>query len=130
MTAQEYQAAGYRISQHTEQATIDQAEESVKRFYIAPIVGQYDEHDADQVAALMCLVVIALSQANVFATRVGGREKTATQSTIASMELVLQEHGYRAHSLLEVLRQKDGADKSAKVEDFLKIYFNTNFVNL
>ena len=124
MTAQEYQAAGYKLSLQTDQAVIDGAEALVRAAYIVPIVGAFDEHDEDQVRAMMCLAYIRMSLAQIFATRSGGKEKNAAQSFTASREAVLQEFARTADTYLRKL-----GDTKA-VDDVLQIYFITNFLNL
>lgn len=125
MTANDYQAKGYKVSLNIEQAIIDAAENESRQCYILPTTGGvYDQTRQDHKDALMALAYIGICQRQIFATRSGGKEKNTAQSYTAQLEDIIREMGHRADALLNAI----GNTKS--VVDIYCIYFNTNFINL
>ena len=127
MTAQDYQAAGYRVSLQTEQTVINRIETEVKDNYITPVAGAYDEHEPGHKAALMALAFIGLCQAQLFSSRTGGVRKNNGESERAEFDTIKARTAPVAHALLASIG--DGSDPLDKVHDVYGIYFTTNFFN-
>lgn len=127
MTAQEYQAAGYRVSQQVMQSEIDRAENDVKEAYIAKVAPTFSSTDADVKAAVMQLAVILMLRRSVVATRSGGKVKQSPS---------LSENGYpnetdieNADRLLRKVQTVSGIP-SKLVDDICGIYYRNVFMAL
>lgn len=127
MTPSDYIAAGYEMSAQKAQAEITRAESDVTRAYVYPIIPNAQTTDADVKRAVMSLAFLQIVQRNIFATRGGARLKTGASSTQPSGDAILQQMAHECHEALEVLRGKAGANKDAKVDDVLRIYFSSNY---
>lgn len=127
MTAQEYQAAGYRVSQQVMQSEIDRAEADVTAAYIAKVAPTFSSTDADVKAAVMQLAVILLTNRHAVATRSGGKTKdTPQQSTNAYAS---QGDVDNADRLLRKVQTVAGLP-SKLVDDIAGIYYRNTFIGL
>lgn len=126
MNAQDFIAAGYRVGSLVSDADIARVKTVVDQSYIAPIVGTVDDTDTDTRAAQMALIFIALTGANAYATRAGGKLKTSP---------ALSERGYASQSdynnadrLLRVLQSKPDTTQGNVdkiVDDVFGLYMRT-----
>lgn len=127
MTVQEYQQAGLALSLQVQQSEIDRAEEKVTSAYIRPIVGEYDNTDEAQKAAVMELAYLFLLQtANAKMTRAGAKQVNITSGNNVSQYEVLQQ---QAHSCAIALRELErmNAKQNTRFDDICRIFFKTNF---
>lgn len=75
MDANEYRAAGYRVSLQVSQAEIDRAEREVTEAYVAKVAPSFDAETTTVKACVMSLASILLIQRHAVATRAGGKVK-------------------------------------------------------
>lgn len=130
MNAQDYKAAGYPLSVHIEQTTIERVEREMIAAYIAPIAGvNIDAESEPYRAAIMVLSFVSLALENVAVTRIGGRTKNATQSIIPTRLEILQQYAPTAAMHIDAIRKANGGS-TARVNDILGLYFSTNFLTL
>ena len=127
MTANDYQNKGYKISQLVLQAVIDKAEDTAKSAYIYPIISNAQTTDEDVKNAVMAIAYLIMCRNNVFVTRAGAKTKTTLQSEKPYSDSVSDEQVLECGRLLEVLRNKENANRDAKVVDVAKIFFKTNY---
>lgn len=127
MTAQEYQARGYRVSAQLSQAEIDRAEREVKEAYIAKVAPDYSDSDADVKEAVMQLAVILLLNRHAVSTRSGGKNKQSPN--LSTDGWPSQGDVDNADRLLRKVQTVSGLP-SKLVDDIAGIYFRTQFVSL
>lgn len=127
MTAQEYQAAGYRVSQQVMQSEIDRAEADVTAAYIVKVNPNASATDADVKAAVMQLAVILLTNRHAVATRSGGKTKDTPQ--LSQNAYASQGDVENADRLLRKVQTVDGMP-SKLVDDIAGIYYRNVFVGL
>ena len=127
MTAQEYQAAGYRVSQQVMQSEIDRAEREVTEAYIAKVNPNASTTDADVKAAVMQLAVILLTNRHAVATRSGGKTKDTPQ--LSQNAYASQGDADNADRLLRKVQTVDGMP-SKLVDDIAGIYYRNVFLGL
>lgn len=127
MTAEQYRAAGYRVSLQVTQLEIDRAEADVLASYVSKVAPAYSTNDADVKAAVMQLAVILLLNRHAVATRSGGKTKeTPQQSTNAYAS---QGDVENADRLLRKVQTVAGLP-SKLVDDIAGIYYRNTFVAL
>lgn len=128
MDIQEYKCNGYsEVSLNLSQPMIDRAEREVTMAYVEPIISDVDTSVAIVKQTIMALAVLRIQQISIFATRSGAKEKSSTNSQSASANAVLQQYASVADLYLRKLRELDGANADAKVDDICRIYFTTNY---
>ena len=127
MTAQEYQAAGYRVSQQVMQSEIDRAEADVTAAYIAKVAPTFSSTDADVKAAVMQLAVILLTNRHAVATRSGGKTKDTPQ--LSQNAYASQGDVDNADRLLRKVQTVAGLP-SKLVDDIAGIYDRNTFIGL
>lgn len=127
MTAQEYQAAGYRVSQQVMQSEIDRAEADVTAAYIAKVAPTFSSTDADVKAAVMQLAVILLTNRHAVATRSGGKTKDTPQ--LSQNAYASQGDVDNADRLLRKVQTVAGLP-SKLVDDIAGIYYRNVFIGL
>lgn len=127
MTAQEYQAAGYRVSQQVMQSEIDRAEADVTAAYIAKVAPTFSSTDADVKAAVMQLAVILLTNRHAVATRSGGKTKDTPQ--LSQNAYASQGDVDNADRLLRKVQTVAGLP-SKLVDDIAGIYYRNTFIGL
>ena len=125
MTAEQYRAAGYRVSLQVTQTEIERAEADVTAAYIAKVAPTFSATDTDVVAAVMQLAAILLLNRHAVATRSGGKTKdTPQQSTNAYAS---QGDVDNADRLLRKVQTVAGLP-SKLVDDIAGIYYRNTFV--
>lgn len=129
MLAQEYIDAGFPVSLHIDQPIIEKAERDVREAYILPIIGTSQECPVVR-AAVMNLSFMLMSQRNIFVTRSGAKEKMTANSRGADKWATLQEMAQTCHMKLQAVRNLEGANPKAYVQDICGIYLKTNFFYL
>lgn len=127
MTAQEYQAAGYRVSQQVMQSEIDRAEADVTAAYIAKVAPTFSSTDADVKAAVMQLTVILLTNRHAVATRSGGKTKDTPQ--LSQNAYASQGDVDNADRLLRKVQTVAGLP-SKLVDDIAGIYYRNTYIAL
>lgn len=127
MTAQEYQAAGYRVSQQVMQGEIDRAEADVMAAYIAKVAPTFSSTEADVKAAVMQLAVILLTNRHAVATRSGGKTKDTPQ--LSQNAYASQGDVENADRLLRKVQTVAGLP-SKLVDDIAGIYYRNVFMGL
>lgn len=131
MTPQDYKNKGFELSLNLNQSVIDRAESDVIRSYVTPILPTYQSSDEDVKSCIMNFAfLLILQRTTVKATRAGAKEKNDAYGITASTENRLQECALSAHSSLEVLRKKEGANAKAEIYDICGVYFQTNFIGV
>ena len=126
MNAQDFIAAGYRVGSVISDADISRVKAIVDKSYIAPIVGTVNDSDNDTRAAQMALIFIALTGANSYATRAGGKLKTSP--ALSERGFASQTDYNNADRLLRVLQSKpDAAQGNVDkiVDDVFGLYMRT-----
>lgn len=126
MTKEWYRAHGFAVSANIEQEAIDAAERDIVAAYIQPILPGACKEDYEIIVANLAFLL--LLQRSVKATRSGAKIKSSPNSQNAETWDV-QSYARTAHLGLKRLREVDGANRDAKVEDICAIYFRTNFLN-
>lgn len=130
MNAQDYRAAGYALSVHIEQTTIERVEREMIAAYISPIAGvNIDVESEPYRAAIMVLSFVSLALENVAVTRIGGKTKNANNSSAPTRAEILQQYAPTAAMHIKAIRKANG-DSTARVYDILGLYFSTNFINM
>ena len=127
MTPQEYQAAGYRVSQQVMQSEIDRAEADVTAAYIAKVAPTFSSTNADVKAAVMQLAVILLTNRHAVATRSGGKTKDTPQ--LSQNAYASQGDVDNADRLLRKVQTVAGLP-SKLVDDIAGIYYRNVFIGL
>lgn len=130
MTKNDYVNAGYKLSLQVEDAEVARAEREVVAAYIVPIIGEQTEYTGAAREAIMALSFFLLCKRKAWATRSGGTLKATAQSVRTDAETEQYEMAKSCHFWLERVRQIEGANACANVEDVCGIYYKTNFISL
>lgn len=126
MNAQDYNAAGYRLSMQVTQSDIDRAEGDVIKAYIGKLTV-YSSSDNNQKAAIMQLAFILLLQRSAVVTRAGGKVKeTPSLSTEGHPS---QSDVDNADRLLRKVQTFQGLP-SKLVDDICGIYYRNKYIGL
>jgi hypothetical protein len=127
MNVQDYNAAGYRLSQLIAQPIIDRAEKDIVTAYIVPLLGRTPtqaEIDAEPLkTAIMSLSFLLVQQRTIAATRAGAKTKNAEQSGTPTPEDVLRENATTCAANLRAVAE----DAHKSVHDICGIYFRSNY---
>lgn len=127
MNVQDYIASGFPLSTYTSQAAVTRAEQDVCKAYIAPILPKYNAETEPVRSAIMALAFLRLQQSSLAQTRAGAKQKQTAQSNTPSAEDVLNNSASTCAIHLKALRQIEGANADAKVDDICKIFFVSQF---
>ena len=127
MTAEQYRAAGYRVSLQVTQTEIERAEADVTAAYIAKVAPTFSATDTDVVAAVMQLAAILLLNRHAVATRSGGKTKDTPQQSQNAW--ASQGDVDNADRLLRKVQTVAGLP-SKLVDDIAGIYYRNTFVAL
>lgn len=127
MTKEWYMTHGYRVSTEGTQEVIDRAEREVKAAYVQPILPGADYDNKDVMQCVADLAYMRMFQITTFVTRSGAKEKYGTNSASASNDAKFYEQGMVAASAVDRLRQMEGANADARIDDICHIFFVNNF---
>lgn len=124
-----YKKHGFEVSSLIDQATINRAEDDVRKAYIEPILGT-DPAGDDVDMAVANLAYLLVMQRSIMATRAGAKIKNTQTSQNADAWAIIAQEALSCHGRLEGLRHKDGANARAEIFDICKIYFKSNYISL
>ena len=127
MTKEWYKAHGYHVGIEGTQEIVDRAEREVKAAYVLPILPDADFENEDVMQCLADLAYMRMLSLTTFVTRSGAKEKYGTNSASASNEAKYNEQCLVAAAAVDRLRQMEGADATARVDDICRIFFVNNF---
>ena len=107
MKASDLKAAGYRVGTLISDDDVTRMQQDVDACYISKVWPNFSATDTDVKAAEMALIFIALTVANVYATRAGGKLKLSPN--LSERGFASQADYENADRLLRVLQGKQGA---------------------
>lgn len=126
MKASDLKAAGYRVGTLISDDDVTRMQQDVDACYISKVWPNFSATDTDVKAAEMALIFIALTVANVYATRAGGKLKLSPN--LSERGFASQADYENADRLLRVLQGKQGAVQGRLdgiVDDGLHIYMRS-----
>lgn len=126
MKASDLKAAGYRVGTLISDDDVTRMQQAVDACYISKVWPNFSATDTDVKAAEMALIFIALTVANVYATRAGGKLKLSPN--LSERGFASQADYENADRLLRVLQGKQGAVQGRLdgiVDDGLHIYMRS-----
>lgn len=126
MKASDLKAAGYRVGTLISDDDVTRMQQAVDACYISKVLPNFSATDTDVKAAEMALIFIALTVANVYATRAGGKLKLSPN--LSERGFASQADYENADRLLRVLQAKQGAVQGRLdgiVDDGLHIYMRS-----
>lgn len=126
MKASDLKAAGYRVGTLISDDDVTRMQQAVDACYISKVLPNFSATDTDVKAAEMALIFIALTVANVYATRAGGKLKLSPN--LSERGFASQADYENADRLLRVLQGKQGAVQGRLdgiVDDGLHIYMRS-----
>lgn len=126
MKASDLKAAGYRVCTLISDDDVTRMQQAVDACYISKVWPNFSATDTDVQAAEMALIFVALTVANVYATRAGGKLKLSPN--LSERGFASQADYENADRLLRVLQGKQGAVQGRLdgiVDDGLHIYMRS-----
>lgn len=126
MKASDLKAAGYHVGTLISDDDVTRMQQAVDACYISKVLPNFSATDTDVQAAEMALIFIALTVANVYATRAGGKLKLSPN--LSERGFASQADYENADRLLRVLQAKQGAVQGRLdgiVDDGLHIYMRS-----
>ena len=126
MKASDLKAAGYRVGTLISDDDVTRMQQAVDACYISKVWPNFSDTDTDVKAAEMALIFVALTVANVYATRAGGKLKLSPN--LSERGFASQADYENADRLLRVLQGKQGAVQGRLdgiVDDGLHIYMRS-----
>lgn len=127
MTKEWYKSKGYHIGLEGTQEVIDRAEREVKVAYVNQILPNADFEDEAVKQCLADLAYMRMLQITLFVTRSGAKEKFSSHSNNASDDAKFYEQGRVAALAVDRLRQMEGANATAHVDDICYLFFKSNY---
>lgn len=131
ITKEDLKNEGFEVSLNLDQQTITRAESDIEEAYIKPIIKDVDMTLFDACTlkkARLNLTFLTLLSRSLASTRAGAKMKISTSSSIPNPWDSLGEVGSVCDFYLHQLKKQSGKSR-VKVNDILKIYFRTNFID-